>query len=364
MDATNTITVTRRSDLSLLYKVLRTVIKPFRPRLVSSSKRCSAGSPRLHDHPRRVQKIAIVERNVGVPRGSSAGLSTDPETDHDVLWLYHFQAPSKPLPLPPGDGGERTHAIYYFAGGGFQCPPSSEHWKFCAHLASSLAPSRGRITLVSYPLAPESPARDTLPFLRRWLACELERAAAEGKGERMVSLVGDSAGANIALSLGLWCAGQLERAKAAGDQGLVKSFTRLRSVLAISPPTDMRNHQNPARPLLADAGDPVLTKALTDDAARAWSTGSGTRDPYLSPNLADLGHVRAGGLRVNGVVGTADVLAPDSLAFLDKCRGAGVQGSWLVWDGQMHCFPLAACYGLQEGRQARAWVVDTLREVT
>ncbi|KAI5924179.1 Alpha/Beta hydrolase protein [Camillea tinctor] len=363
------ITVTRRTDLSVLYKVLRRVIRPFRPRLVSSHKRYPAGSPRLHDHPRRLDRIGIQERKAEVLRGVCAGFSAGQETDHDVLWLYDFQAPSEDPTGSPRDSKKQIHAIYYFAGGGFQSPASSEHWRFCAHLASSLAPSRGRLTLVSYPLAPATPARDALPILRRWLAQELEWCVAAGDEEaeeagdgRIISLAGDSAGANVALSLGLWCAGQLECAKAAGDQGQVRSFARLRSILAISPPTDMRN-QNPAI-ALAEAGDPVLTKALTADAARAWSKGSGTNDPYLSVNLADLGNVKASGLRLNGVVGTADVLAPDSLVFLDRCKDARIQGSWLVWDGQMHCFPLAACYGLQEGREARAWVVNILREVT
>lgn len=95
----------------------------------------------------------------------------------------------------------------------------------------------------------------------------------------------------------------------------------------------------------------------------AWSKGSFTdgQNRYLSPGLADLTNLRASGIRIDGVIGTADVLAHDSMVFLERCREEDVPGRWLVWEGQMHCFPLAACYGLREGKEARDWIVNVLR---
>ncbi|CAJ2507322.1 Uu.00g085080.m01.CDS01 [Anthostomella pinea] len=352
---TGSINLTRRSDLSPLYKVLRKVIRPLRPRLVSSDERCPAGSPRLEKHPRSVNKVDITERKIELLPNLSSDVNGDRKSG-DLLWVYDFQ-PSNEI-FSSGDGNRGIHTMYYFAGGGFQSPPSSEHWKLCAHLASTPASTGGRVVLVSYPLAPGSPAKDSLPLLRRWLAQALRDAEAQNG---IVSLLGDSAGANVALSLGLWCADQLALAKVNTNTEAADSLSRLRSVMAISPPTDMRN-QNPAVPL-ADATDPVLAKSVTDGAAEAWSKGSDKEDPYLSPNLADLKNVAAGGMRLNGVIGTSDVLAPDALVFLEKCKDEGVKGDWLVWEGQMHCFPLAACYGLRESKESRDWVEKTLGEI-
>ncbi|KAI1212012.1 Alpha/Beta hydrolase protein [Annulohypoxylon truncatum] len=348
------ITITCRTDLSLLYRVLRIVIRPLRPHLVTPKGEYPAGSPRLRKHPHRIGKVSITEREILIPSNLLLDSEASSGFKAESLWVYDFHLPVS------GNNNNRataTHTVYYFAGGGFQAPASSEHWKFCAYLASSLP--RSRVVLVSYPLAPHSPAKTTLPFLRRWLIQELRDAAA---GDRVVSLVGDSSGANIALSLGLWCADQLALAKS--GTGLELDYHRLKSVLAISPPTDLRSPLKGRAPSKAeaDAQDPVLGPRIADAAATAWSADSEIerRNPYLSLILADLANLKASGIRVNGVVGTADVLAPDALEFVDRCGGEGVKGQWLVWNGLMHCFPLAACYGLREGVEGRDWIVRVL----
>ncbi|KAI0172909.1 Alpha/Beta hydrolase protein [Hypoxylon sp. FL1284] len=345
------ISVTRRSDLSLLYRILRTLIKPLRPHLAAPKAKHAAGSPRLKKHPRRVGKVKITEREVLVLSTVEVSLHfLDSQTTKltESIWVYDFHAPAPTAAHdhPSDDDApprQPTQTIYYFAGGGFQAPPSSEHWKFCAHLASALAPAGHRVVLVSSPLAPRSPARDALPLLRRWLA----HALSADLDTDVVALAGDSSGANVALSLALWCAEQHSSSPA-----------RLRAVLALSPPADLRN-TNPAI-ARADAADPVLGTRVAEGAARAWAAGSDPADPHLSPALADTAALRAAGIAVSGAVGTADVLAPDALKFMEGCEGAGVEGDWLVWEGQMHCFPLTACYGLREGREGREWVVETL----
>ncbi|KAI0470469.1 Alpha/Beta hydrolase protein [Xylariaceae sp. FL0804] len=366
------IKITERSDLSLLYKVLRTAIRPFRPRLVTGGDPLPAGSPRLQKHPRSIGKVAITERKIDIPATSESGSNADVGAQNDdVLWVYDFQAPhlaeqSQASPV----GRQGKHMMYYFAGGGFTSPATSEHWKLCAHLASSqVAGGSGRIVLVSYPLAPHSPARDSLPLLRRWLRLALDEAEAENA---VVSLLGDSAGANVAISLALWCGDQLAatarsqpKEVTAGAGPVTRmgnsSLRRLRAVLAISPPTDLRAGQNQNEAVArADARDPVLTTSLTDAAASAWTQGSDASDAYLSPNLADLDNIRDAGVQINGAVGTADVLAPEARGFLQRCREAGIKGRWLVWHDQMHCFPLAACYGLREGKEGRAWADEVL----
>jgi acetyl esterase/lipase len=130
----------------------------------------------------------------------------------------------------------------------------------------------------------------------------------------------------------------------------------VKQILAISPATDLRNVN--AGIGEADKKDPVLSVGLTTDVgeymvsflslamsrallivlpptigqkwAGSWGVGHQEVSPNLSPNISAL---KAAGVKVHGVVGTADVLAPDALVFKDLCAKHGVQGEWLVWKG-------------------------------
>jgi acetyl esterase/lipase len=239
------------------------------------------------------------------------------------------------------------HILLYFAGGGFQSPPSKEHWKFCASLCSALRESYA-ISIVSYPLAPNSPASQSLPALQELLVKVIEKAQQE-KGS--VTLMGDSAGGNVALSLAFWYAKRML------EEGARPGV--LKNVVVISPPTDLRN-QNPAINE-ADKHDPILTKDLIESVAVAWAGDLPRDSPEVSPLLDDISAMKSAGIKIHGVVGTYDVLAPDAMKFREVCEKGEIPGDWMVWEGQMHCFPLAACYGLKEGKVARDWVIDVLR---
>ena len=63
------------------------------------------------------------------------------------------------------------------------------------------------------------------------------------------------------------------------------------------------------------------------------------------------------------MTGGYDILTPDGLLFRDRLVEAGVGGSWLHWEKQMHVFPLAWRYGLRESREAKDWCVDVLRKI-
>ncbi|KAI1287847.1 Alpha/Beta hydrolase protein [Xylaria venustula] len=346
--------ITYRSDLSTLYRVFKKIARPIRSHIIKVEGDFPAGSPRLEKRPRRVGKVNIEERLIEIGTGAKSCSIIKEEK----LWVYEFLSPTSSTSDRSKFEIKGNHIVYFFAGGGFVQPAASEQWKFCAYLASSLAQEGVRVVLISYPLAPNSPAKDSLPLLRRWLAQALREAEAENS---TVSLVGDSAGGNIALSLALWWADQLAlRSKVEATE--VATRSSLRSILMISPPLDMRViNPDIAR---VDEWDPILGKANAENAARNWSRGSDTSDPYLSPVLSDLAALRTSGVLVNCIIGMHDVLAPDVMVFLEKCRKRGVKGEWLLWEGMMHDFPLAARYGLQEGKEARAWVLESLRSVS
>ncbi|KAI1626673.1 Alpha/Beta hydrolase protein [Exophiala viscosa] len=375
MESTNTssIEVTTRSDLSLLYKVLRTIIRPLRPRLVKPGKPAPSESQKLSPPEKRGCKVI--------------------ESRREGIWEYTFRHSSQPASQggqPLHDGVARVveerkpaskkHRVYYFCGGGFQSPPSNEHWRFITQVTKDLAQSQGQhreveITVVSHPLAPASPAAEALPVLRKWLASALVEANLAGD---TVTLMGDSSGGNIALSLGFWAVENYKAPSASATSGDGNGLP-LVAVFVISPAVDLRN-VNPGIEEV-DRYDPVLTVGLTSQVARAWTGNVESKGPVpgkpaamemSNPTVSPLLQpeemfrlMRDRGVSVHGVVGTHDVLAPDALEFMRKCERFGVRGKWLVWDGQMHCFPLAGggeIVGLREGKEGRRWVDEVLRE--
>ncbi|EXJ56797.1 hypothetical protein A1O7_07141 [Cladophialophora yegresii CBS 114405] len=414
----SSIELTTRNDLSLLYRVLRLLIKPLRPRLVRPPKTPHPeSSPRLS--PPKKRNIVIKE------------------TKLEGIWMYHLHAlgpgSSKKQGIEKaqgneqkedlgnadsansadsgrrakGRGFERKHRVYYFSGGGFQSPPSGEHWRFLAQLAQDLAGHRSSVTfpgsqrsvdpasdakieliMVSYPLAPNSPATESLRVLRNWLCRVLDDAAAN---KETVSLMGDSSGGNVIMSLGFWAVqnydveSQSQSKSAAfdedgpddskGERETQRTHFPLISLLSISGPMDLTN-SSPDVPR-ANALDCVLTEEMTKAVANIWCGHDRNRPSQYSPIALSAPEVsplfqpdeafRALSdkkLNVHGVYGTHDVLSPSGIEFMKKCQKLGVRGRWLVWEGQMHCFPLAAGgdrLGIREGREARKFVESVLR---
>jgi acetyl esterase/lipase len=232
-------------------------------------------------------------------------------------------------------------------------PPSPEHWKLCANLCTQLGPAI-TVTIISYPLAPNSAAKDSLPAL-----CALYPdlfSPYTNNTETEVSFAGDSAGGNVALALVLKMLREKPNAPAP-----VK-------VLLICPAVDLRPQPHSSSSSVssalktADAIDPLLGIAFTNSTAETWSLGSDAVDPDISPLLADPGILANRGTMVYGITAGADVLAPPAIAFAEACREKGVQGRWMHWEGLMHCFVLAGCYGIREGKEGVEWLIEALKE--
>ncbi|KAF5360306.1 hypothetical protein D9758_009107 [Tetrapyrgos nigripes] len=359
--------LTTETDLSFLYHLLRIFLRPFRPRLAASDKHSFVGSP--------AGSLLLT-----IPSKSKCSISHQEVKGINVYEFHPISHSTASTSTKP------THRILYFAGGGFQSPPSTAHWAFCEELCLRLA-GLYEITLVSYPLAPGCPAPKSLPILHKWL----KATCVEGiEAKESLTLMGDSAGGNIALSLAFWWVshleheneprhhgehasthmleGEIERAtETEKAESTDKNRSPLKNVFVISPPTDMRN-QNRAT-FDADKHDPILSIPLINSVAQAWA-GTDTHckwdldRPELSPNLQDASKfmkMRQLDIRIHGVVGTWDVLAPDALVFYQKCKQHGIEGEWLKWERQMHCFPLAWKYGLSEGKRGLEWILAVLR---
>lgn len=314
----SSISLTVREDLSLTYRIVRRLMRPFRPKLAGIPKKpFPTASPKLEP-----PKLDCEVR----------------EHQQEGVYIYDLVINKGKQPA--------NNRLFYFAGGGFQTTPSDNHWKYCAELARRLAPSY-EVSVVSYPLAPTCPAQKSLPILRKML----HAISNEAKVNRQsVTLMGDSSGGNIALSLGFWWAAEM-----ATDPNLPP----LLSIFAMSPAVDMTN-QNPEI-LQMDKFDPLLTAAMTDEVARVWVGEYERDDPQVSPLLGDFKALRASNVKVHGLIGTHDVLAPDATKFREALAKAGITGEWLEWKEQMHCFPLAFKFPIRESKEGLNWTVETLQ---
>lgn len=313
----STISLTVREDLSLTYRIMRRLMRPFRPKLAGIPKKpFPAVSPKLKPPklPCEIREHQLEGVNI-----------------YDLV--IHGKQPA-------------NNRLFYFAGGGFQAAPSDNHWKFCAELARRLAPIY-EVSVVSYPLAPTCPASKSLPILRQMLHAITKEAQIKRQN---VTLMGDSSGGNIALSLGFWWAEQM-----AADSDLPP----LLSIFAMSPAVDMTN-QNPEIMQL-DKFDPLLTANMTDEVAKIWVGEWERDDPRVSPLLGDFKSLRASNVKVHGLIGTHDVLAPDATKFREALANAGISGEWLEWKQQMHCFPLAFKFPIRESKEGLNWTVETLQ---
>jgi len=209
------------------------------------------------------------------------------------------------------------------------------------------------INLVSYPLVPNSPASHSIPHLER-LYQNLEREAESS--DCSITLMGDSAGGNIVLVLGIYAATRWLAAKQAGEG---KKICPVQNIFAICPATDLR-HQHPEIDE-KESKDPVLTRKIIEEVADAWRGDWELSDPRISPVLADLEVLKRAEIKVDGVVGGYDCLAPEGVQFRDKLAEIGIRGEWLEWERQMHCFVLMFQYHFHEPASAKDWILEVLR---
>jgi len=376
---------TTRNDFSLFSRSLQRLIKPFRPRLVAPPRKAfPAGSPRIHPIPDSLTSKCIVHE----------------EKIRDV-WSYALTDKANAR-----DSAKFEHHVYYFSGGGFQNVPSSDHWKLHAEISRRLG-AEAQLHVVSYPLAPESPAADSLRILRLWLEEILSQAIDNGSS---VALAGDSSGGNIAITLAIAACGGWHglandresispgsdfpdrppgheaASDASGDpltMGRSKNVAALRNVFLLCPAVDMRN----SNPEMQQVGrtDPILTPAFTGTVAQVWcgsqqstSHPSAVRtlsvrtapgrpaqledtDARVSPVLASLDGLAECKLRVDGLIGGHDTLSPDAKIFVAKLQDAGVEGEWQLWERMMHCWPLTWWAHVTESLEALDFMVHKFK---
>jgi len=106
-----------------------------------------------------------------------------------------------------------------------------------------------------------------------------------------------------------------------------------------------------------------MTPSIIKATAAAWlGEDVSASDPIVSPIYGNFKFLGASGIKIHGVTAGYDVLSPDGVVYREKLEENKVEGIWLHWERQMHCFVLTAKYGLREGREGVEWIIDVLRK--
>lgn len=205
--------------------------------------------------------------------------------------------------LVPADA-HRT--LLYLHGGGYVGHADPQHWRFAGRLAERLG---ARVVVPQYPVAPTHTWRDAHPPLLDLLA----RMVAENPDD--LTLVGDSAGAGLALSLV-----QQERA---GSEPLPAR------VVLISPMLDLTGSVGPA-------DDPWLPQGYLDSCARLWAGGDPLDSPLISPLFGEL----AGLSPLLVMAGTRDFALPHARALVARVRATGGPATYVEGRRLLHDYPL------------------------
>lgn len=233
-------------------------------------------------------------------------------------WPVYYAAPSS--------GHEGCNHVMFLHGGGFINEIVPAHWRFVGQMTR-----KARVVCVVpiYPLAPAATAKDVVPA-----TAELLRMLLEDAGPAKVTVVGNSAGAGLALAACQWLR----------DRGH-RQPSRL---LLISPAADA-SVSRPEQVVIA-ARDPIQAIPGILEAGRLYAGELDVGHPFVSP--------LNGAFRALAPMtifsGTRDLLYPDSVDLAERARAVGVPVELLLLRDQPHNYALMPT---PEGRKARAIIL-------
>lgn len=222
-------------------------------------------------------------------------------------------------------------AVIYLHGGQYILQPSTYHWKFVDTIARR---TRAEIFFPMYPLAPEHHHEEAYEKL-----IALYRNVADEYGARNVTLMGDDAGATLAIGL----------AQKLPELGLEQPS----HLILISPWADI-TLENP-RVEAYEAVDPLLASHGMRRAGSLWAHGANPHDACLSPVNGEVRMLR----NVLMIVGTRELLYPDARLLFDRIFATGTHAQIVEGSGLNHNFPL---YPTPEASRVITRIVDMVTE--
>ncbi|WP_405495854.1 alpha/beta hydrolase fold domain-containing protein [Streptomyces sp. NBC_00096] len=229
-------------------------------------------------------------------------------------------------------GAEPAARVLYVHGGGYINELVRPHWALIRTLVTQ---AHARVVVPAYILAPRGTADRTVPVAADLLSGLI---ASGGDGDGGTVLIGDSAGAGLAL--------------AAAQRLRERTGAQPSRIVLISPWLDV-SMSHPDQEAI-EAGDPMLARPGLREAGRLYAGNLTADDPRVSPLYGSF----AGLAPMTVFTGTRDVLTTDSRELLNRARAAGAEVEFHEEPGLPHVYPLLP---LPEGRAARDRIVELVR---
>jgi len=232
--------------------------------------------------------------------------------------------------------GIPDRTVIYFHGGGYVSGSPPERY---LPLAAAVAlAANATVHAVDYRLAPE------FPFPAGYDDCVSAYTYLVGDGgvdPRSLSVLGDSAGGNLALAVTV----------AARDSRLPLPAR----VAMISPFADL-TFSGPSIDQRRDL-DPYVTRELLESMAANYLGDSDPADPRCSVVFADLTGLPPLLIQVGG----KEILYDDAVRIRDNAHAAGVDVTFASWDNGIHVWPVYISAGLPESALAVEDLADFLK---
>ncbi len=205
----------------------------------------------------------------------------------------------------------KDECLLYLHGGAYCFGSVRTHRELAGRLARL---SRRRAFVLDYRLAPEHPfpaAHCDAVHAFQWL---VEQGYAPDK----ITVIGDSAGGNLALSLALGL-----RARGSRQPG---------RLVLLSPWTDL-TCEGEVDPRM-ERRDPMIAPDFGKRAAAQYRGAADARDPLLSPAFAELFGLPPMLIHV----GSEELLAAEVQAFAARAQASDVSVTLKIWPGMFHVF--------------------------
>jgi len=201
--------------------------------------------------------------------------------------------------------------ILYIHGGAWTNQPLNLHWLFMDKMAQAL---NAKVIAPIYPKVPHFSYQDTYPKMLNLY----KEILASIESSNQLTIIGDSAGGNIALGL-------IQLLKRDG-------LPQPQDIILLSACVDM-SLENPLiqeyeenDPMLASEGMEVITKI--------WAADKALKDPIISPIYGDFQGVG----KITHFIGSHESLYPDAIQFDEKLTEQGVAINTFVYPKMNHVF--------------------------
>lgn len=219
--------------------------------------------------------------------------------------------------------------ILYFHGGAYVTGFSLGHWSFLGELYRK---SACNIHTPDYPLAPQTKAEDLLKYIQLLYFDMIEKY-----GRENMIIMGDSAGAGIALAL---CQ-SLEKSQQASD------------LFLLSPWLDL-SMNNPEIDTI-DKNDLILNIQGLKDSALAYAGDLDLRNPKVSPLFGN--HSSLPPVKI--FTGNQDILMPDCRILRDQLISLDKECEYIETENLLHCGML---YPTAEGKSCIKKILQRIGE--